>query len=724
MMLREGDILGNRYEIISLVGTGGMASVYKAKDHRLNRIVAIKVLASQFGEDQEFIKKFNIEAQSAAAFSHPNIVSIYDVGEEKDLHFIVMEYVDGETLKKYIATKGYLDAKQIESFAMQIASGIKAAHDNKTIHRDIKPQNILVLSDEMTVKVTDFGIAKTPNASTVKMTTMGSIHYLSPEQARSGYVDERSDIYSLGITMYEMATGAVPFTGDNTVTIAIMHLEDNPVPPRELQPSIPRDLEKIILKCIQKRKDDRYQSMEELIEDLQKVFSNKQEVLLADDITQGTIMQDNCSTVILTEDDINKIKREIANQQLETEEEPGQEEKSMVSYETEQEAQEEEKEKEEVVDPKLEKLIIGLTALTGLIIVGIVLYFVVKTTGIFSTTTMKNKEANPTTVEAAEETKTSTQAKKDTATKQATEETTTEEDSEATTEEEKYVPNLIGLKKDDAKKKLEETGLEVEYKYQYSEVEENDVIAQSIDAGTKITNNATIVLTVSKGNEKVQLSNVVGMTQSQAEKELEACAVNIQYSYEYSKEEDKNKITAQSPEPGTEVEAGDNIKLTVSLGKEETKITVPDLAYYTEEEAKVQLSRIGLELGNVTKQNSDVVAKGQIMKQSIDAKKKVKAGTAIDVTVSAGVDEESYIYQGNITIQSCPFSDKDNANLTLTVSQDEEEKVFYDGLVTTKDFPLNVEFEGSKEGEAIIHVQVDGEDIGDSYIVQVNKVEK
>lgn len=698
-MLRAGEILGNRYEIMERVGTGGMASVYKAKDHRLNRVVAIKILDSQFGDDKDFIRKFNIEAQSAAAFVHPNIVSIYDVGDEKSLHFIVMEYVDGETLKKYISSKGYLDAEQIVSLSIQIASGIKAAHENKTIHRDIKPQNILILADGKTAKVTDFGIAKTSNTSTVQQITMGSVHYLSPEQARSGYTDERSDIYSLGITMYEMATGTVPFDGENNVVIALMHLEDDPIPPRKLQPTIPESLEKIILKCIRKRKDDRYQSMEDLIEDLQKVFSGKLETYIADDIIVEENKQDS-STVILTKDDLDRIKKEITD--TEEEEEP---------KEAEYEKESEDEETAEAVDPRLEKVIIGLTGLTVLIIVGVILYFVVRTTGILNPRV--NSKTEPTTVEAAE----------DTASTKNTEQKTEESEK---TDEENLVPNLIGMKKDDADKLLEETSLKVEYIYEYSETEKDYVIGQSIDAGTKITDNSTITLTISQGSETKKMPNVVGMTQKQAEEELEKTGVNIEYSYQYCQEDEINTIVSQSVEAGSEVSAGDRVTLILGLGPEETKIVVPDLSYYTEDEARTQLKRLGLELGEVTQKHSDVVAKGQIISQSVEAKEKVTQGTKINVVISAGVDEEQYIYQGNIVIQSCPFStdQKENADLTLILVQKDKEKVFYDGLVTERDFPLNLDFEGTEEGQAVVRVQVDGEDTGESYIVQINKIQK
>ncbi len=707
MMLRAGDILGNRYEIIELVGNGGMATVYEAKDHRLNRIVAIKVLNSQFGDDQEFIKKFNIEAQSAASFVHPNIVSIYDVGDEKDLHFIVMEYVDGETLKKYIVSNGYLDAKQIVSFAIQIASGIKAAHDNKIIHRDIKPQNILILSDETTVKVTDFGIAKTSNTSTVQMTTMGSVHYSPPEQARGGYTDERSDIYSLGITMYEMATGTVPFNGENNVEIALMHLQEEPLPPRNLQPTIPEELEKIILKCIMKRKDDRYQSMEDLIEDLQKVFSDKQETYIADDIIPLQENEEGSSTVILTKEDLDKIKKQIISAEGKMKEEEAREEIDEIDDEEEDE-QEEQGEQPETVDPKLEKLIIGLTALTGILIVGVVLYFVVRTTGIFNHKVSSNK-TNQSTVEMPV----------------GEEKTDSTKDGDGSEEEVKLVPNFVGLKKEEAEKRLKETSIKPEYTYEYSEVEKDYIIAQSVDPETKITENLSLTLTVSQGKEPLIMPNVVGMTMGQAQKELEKLGIKVSYSYQYSVSDDANKVLNQSVESGDAVVTGQKVELIISLGREEEKAVVPDLTYYTKDEAKVQLERLGLALGEIKEQSSDVVAKGQIISQSIEEKKKVTKGTKIDVVISSGVDADKYVYRGNITIASCPFSteEKENADLTLILVQKEKEKVFYDGLVTEKDFPLSIDFDGIEEGEALVKVHVDGEEIQDSYVVQINKVE-
>lgn len=271
-MLQKGTILAGRYEILEHIGSGGMADVYKARCHKLNRYVAIKVLRREYCDNESFVRKFTVEAQSTAGLIHPNIVNIYDAGNEEGIHYIVMELAEGMTLKRYIRRYGRLSARETVDFAIQIASGLQAAHEHHIIHRDIKPQNILV-SDSGTIKVTDFGIARAATGDdTISSSAMGSVRYLSPEQARGGYADERSDIYSLGITIYEMATGKVPFDGENTVAIALMHLRDEITPPRCYFPDIPSSLEKIILKCTMKQPEQRYQSAAELILDLQKVF--------------------------------------------------------------------------------------------------------------------------------------------------------------------------------------------------------------------------------------------------------------------------------------------------------------------------------------------------------------------------------------------------------------------------------------------------------------------
>ena len=302
-MLRKGMFLADRYEILEQIGNGGMSDVYKAKCHKLNRYVAIKVLKPEFSQDTSFVSKFRVEAQSAAGLSHPNVVNVYDVGEENGIHYIVMELVEGITLKKYIEKRGKLPYKEAVSIAIQVANGMEAAHKHHIVHRDIKPQNIII-SKEGKVKVTDFGIAKAATSSTINSSAaMGSVHYMSPEQARGGYSDERSDIYSFGITLYEMLTGKVPFDGDTTVAVAVQHIQDAIPAPSEIAEDVPLSVDKIVLKCTQKKTERRYQTVSDLIADLKKslVMPEEDFVKIAPMYAQQTEQPQNSSD---EEDDI------------------------------------------------------------------------------------------------------------------------------------------------------------------------------------------------------------------------------------------------------------------------------------------------------------------------------------------------------------------------------------------------------------------------------------
>ncbi len=286
-MIKLGMLIGYRYEVLEKIGTGGMSDVYKAKDQKLNRLVAVKVLKQEFSENRNFVSKFRVEAQAAAGLMHPNIVNVYDVGEENGIHYIVMELVEGITLKKYIEKKVRLTTKEAISIAIQVSMGIEAAHNNHIIHRDIKPQNIII-SKEGKVKVTDFGIAKAASSNTITSNVMGSVHYTSPEQARGGFSDEKSDIYSMGITMFEMLTGRVPYNGDTTVSIAIRHIQD-PMPSlRDFVPEIPVSVENIVMKCTQKSPDRRYQNMGDMIKDLKQSLINPDAVIAQIDTADDT----------------------------------------------------------------------------------------------------------------------------------------------------------------------------------------------------------------------------------------------------------------------------------------------------------------------------------------------------------------------------------------------------------------------------------------------------
>ena len=306
-MLLQGTILGNRYEIEGKIGTGGMADVYKGKDLKLNRYVAIKVLKSEFSSNKNFVSKFKVEAQSAAGLMHHNIVNVYDVGEENGLYYFVMELVEGITLKHYIEKKMRLSYKEALSIAIQVSNGIEAAHNNGIIHRDIKPQNIII-SREGKVKVADFGIARAASSDTVTSHAMGSVHYTSPEQARGGYSDAKSDIYSIGITLFEMVTGRVPFDGETTVSIAIKHIQEEMPSPRMYVPDLPISVEKIIMKCTQKNPDRRYYNMGELIADLKKACTNPDE-----DFVVIQEARSNAGTKVITDADRGRVNQYVEN---------------------------------------------------------------------------------------------------------------------------------------------------------------------------------------------------------------------------------------------------------------------------------------------------------------------------------------------------------------------------------------------------------------------------
>ena len=301
-MLKTGMIIAERYEILGKIGTGGMADVYKAKDHKLNRFVAVKVLKPEFREDTTFIRKFRSEAQAAAVLTHPNIVNVFDVGDDNGVYYIVMELIEGITLKEYISKKGRLSVKEATSIAIQVSMGLEAAHSHGIVHRDVKPQNIIISMDGK-VKVTDFGIARAASSNTISSNVMGSVHYSSPEQVRGGYSDEKSDIYSLGITLYEMVTGKVPFDGDTTVAIAIKHLQEEMVPPSVYAEDLPHSLEQIILKCTQKSVDRRYQNMEDVIADLKHSLIDPQ-----GDFVTLTSVDNEAKTVVISDEELGEIK--------------------------------------------------------------------------------------------------------------------------------------------------------------------------------------------------------------------------------------------------------------------------------------------------------------------------------------------------------------------------------------------------------------------------------
>lgn len=599
-MLELGTMLSGRYEVLKRVGSGGMADVYMAKDHKLNRNVAVKVLKSEYVEDEKFLKKFETEAQAVARLSHPNIVNIYDVGIEDGINYIVMELAEGITLKEYIRKKGYLSPKETVEISTQIASAISHAHKNHIIHRDIKPQNILV-SDTGIIKVTDFGIAKATSSNTVTSTAtaMGSVHYISPEQAKGRFCDEKSDIYSLGITMYEMVTGHVPFDHENGVTIALMHLQNEITPPSQIRDGIPDSLEKIILKCTMKKPEERYQTADDLIADLRLVF---------EDTSGGYVgvvpAIDDSPTIMIDQNELTQRINTPKKDQKIQQEEPLKDEEQNAYLD-------EDDEEESGMNSKIEKLVIVLAAVVGAIILISIIVFVVKSSGVFKSGKSTTTTSIGTTAESND------------------------------TESKKYtVDNYIGMSLSAAREKIDgkfKIKVEEEYSADYAK---GLVIRQDPESDTELEEGKTLTLVVSKGTrteDKVSVPEVVGKMESSAKSELEAAGLKVSVKTKYSTDVAKGKVIFQSPGSGNQVTKNSTVVITVSQGeKPETMVRVPNLRYSTESEARSELKNSNLVLGSVLTEYSDSVEKGLVIRQTVSSGSKVKEGTAVGIYVSLG----------------------------------------------------------------------------------------
>ena len=615
-MLEVGTFLADRYEIIAKVGAGGMSDVYKAKDHILGRFVAIKVLKQEYSEDRNFVTKFRIEAQSAAGLEHPNIVNIYDVGNADDMYFIVMEYVEGITLKTYIEKKGQLSFKEAESIAIQVARGIEAAHNKNIIHRDIKPQNIII-STEGKVKETDFGIAKAASTNTISSDVMGSVHYVSPEQARNGYVDARSDIYSLGIVMYEMITGRVPFDGDTTVSVAIQHLQEEMTAPSVYAPNVPISCEKIILKCTQKNQDRRYQNIADLLTDLRKSISNPDL-----DFVEDVPLVDNGKTKVISEEDIRQIKGQSSVKESEVEasvekKTPVPEKVRIPKQEEMEESLEEEDEEDDeegFINPKLDKGITILGIVMAVIILIVIIYLIGSVFGTFRFSNKKNEETQQT----------------------ETQQTETESETDSEEETETMVPmiKVVGMNEEDAKRNLEQIGLLMfVVEYQSSTEPDGTVLTQSVDEGQQVASGTTIEVVVAGADSSmVDVPNVVGRAENEAVNMIISAGLNYQKSYEYNSSVAAGTVIDQSPANGS-VAKSTTVKIVISQG--EQAITVPSVVGKTQTDAQNTLANQNLKY-NVTTDYSDSVAEGQIISQSIDAGKTVAPGTTVTIVVSLG----------------------------------------------------------------------------------------
>ena len=619
-MLRAGTYLQERYEILELIGSGGMSDVYKAKCHKLNRYVAIKVLKDEFSSDEGFVSKFKMEAQAAACLSHPNIVSIYDVVDEGKLHYIVMELIEGITLKSYIAQKRRLDVKEAVSISIQVAQGIAAAHSRNIVHRDIKPQNIIISKDGK-VKVADFGIARAATSQTITVSAVGSVHYISPEQARGGYSDARSDIYSFGITMYEMVTGRVPFEGDNTVTVALAHLEEPITRPSVYNPQILVSLENIILKCTEKKPEHRYRSVEEVIADLRRVLIHPDENF----VTMSPAQDMGGETVIISKDELNAIKSSYHGDRTSRQEyrQPEQEEEYQSEHQNRQGSQNRKRnEPHDDVSPQFEKIMTTVGVVVAIVIVAVLIVVFSKLGGLIR---FGNSDKTPTI------------------------QTETVATEESLGESQVRMPDVRNLYIDDAVTELKKSDLDFHFTYEDSEtVEKDHIIAQQIEPEQIINKGTMVELYVSNGTDLIDLSSMglIGMDQTAATALLDQNQMNAVIQQDYSDTVEAGKVIrfeSQNPDNPLKAKAGQSVTLFISQGSEAEVRTVPDIQNISEDEAIARLTDAQLEIGEVTEEHSDTVEIGYVIRQSIAPETMVKAGDAVGYVVSIGPEGKRYI---------------------------------------------------------------------------------
>lgn len=688
-MIEIGSYIGDRYEVIEKIGAGGMSDVFKAKDQVLGRFVAIKVLKQEFAEDVNFVSKFHAEAQSAALLQHANIVNIYDVGAEDHVHFIVMEYVEGITLKTYIEKKGTLNYKEAISIAIQVGRGIEAAHNAKIVHRDIKPQNIMI-SNEGKVKVMDFGIARAATSNTIHSDVMGSVHYSSPEQARNGFVDCKSDIYSLGIVMYEMVTGRVPFDGDTTVAIAIQHLQDEIVPPSTYASDLPISLEKIILKCTQKSQDRRYLTMGDLLNDLKHALMRPDEdfVVIETAVSQG-------KTTVIGQEELESIRRNAANIM-----EPSSENTddfgaapSPTTYDAYQNQaiqsgmgidpdwsdtsvlrgkKREEEESDGFLNPKMEKVVTILGIVAAVIIIAVVIVLLVNT--------IPGCTGSP-----VEDNVHVTLNGEDTDEPDDTEQSDTPVNPNSG--EPVAMIELRGKSVDDAKEELEKMGLMIfsDGNISSEEFPAGTICYQSVEPNEMVTPGTVINIKVSSGTGQIDIPNVVGDPDTTAIKKIEDLGLVCKKEYQYSDNVAKDVVISQSPETGNKAVKGDTITIFISQGREAA--TVPNVVGKTEEEAKSAITAAKLLVGVIKSEYSDSVAKGVVINQSVSGGTSTTVNSTIDFTVSLGKEVKAYRFSANITL---PNDDTvQGADIYLYDANGNVVEV-WDGMYRG-DFPMTIE---------------------------------
>ncbi len=670
-MIKIGMTIADRYEILEKIGTGGMADVYKAVDNKLSRNVAVKVLKQEFSENENFVSKFRVEAQAAAGLMHPNVVNVYDVGEEQGIYYIVMELVEGITLKKYIEKKARLSYEEAVSIAIQVGMGIEAAHEKHIIHRDIKPQNIII-SLAGKVKVTDFGIAKAATSNTITSNVMGSVHYTSPEQARGGYSDEKSDIYSLGVTMFEMLTGRVPFNGETTVAIAIKHIQEEMPSPREFVPEIPYSLEDIILKCCEKSPDRRYQNMQELVDDLKQCLMTPD----ADFVVRTGI--EEAGTRSVTDEEMEEIRSHTSDYDDYYPEEDHKENTMRLAendYYYDDELDDDDDgysrrgHRSDYDGPtRMEKITTVLSILAGIIIVWIIIFLAVKIIG----------------------NKLQTSDNPDTSSSVVVNDTTSQTSAPVEVE----MPTVVGSDIDSARNALTALGLNVLVDFSESDtIPSGIVMSADVQPGTTILSGTNVNLMVSSGTDSVEMPDVTGKPISEAKLTLELSGFTVMSEEASSDEVPQGYVISQNPDPGVMAAKGVAVTITVSVGPTDVKVKVPGIIGLDEADATVTLIENDLSIGRITYVPSDAYPEGTVCSQSIAEGSFVGQSTVVDFEVSSGAEKHTYKCNLSVTaptpLEAPDYIPGSEVRLKLVGS---DGKVLLDQA--TKEFPYMSNFYG------------------------------
>ena len=703
-MIKIGMLIADRYEVLEKVGTGGMSDVYKAKDHRLNRMVAVKVLKQEFSENATFVSKFRVEAQAAAGLMHPNIVNVYDVGEEKSSYYIIMELVNGITLKKYIEKKGRLSPREAVTVAIQVAIGLAAAHRNHIIHRDIKPQNIII-SKEGKVKVTDFGIAKASTSNTITSNVMGSVHYTSPEQARGGFSDEKSDVYSLGVTLFEMLTGRVPYEGDTTVAIALKHIQEPFPDPRDLVPDLPYSVQQIVLKCCEKSPDMRYQNMEELASDLRrslndpdgKFVSRVQDDNMADTRAMSTAEREeirrkaSAGAVEAAQsapqaapsaksgpDMAGEIKNGSGPVKAEDDQEKTAEDQTQEAYGDE----------EEEGERRLDR-IIQVLSIVAILVICAVFVFVIVNRRKAPADKIEETTAPVGTVSGPED--------QDSAQNQP------DQNADVNTSMVR-MPAVIGSSLEEAQKVLENAGLRSEVFYGVSDTYgEGIVMDAGVPEGQEVAAGSTVSLTVAR-IERVAAPDVTDFAREEAETTLRQTGLTPVVQEEYSDETDAGYVTGQTPEGGAEIPVGSEVTIYVSKGPDLSGLVqVPNLLGMTEQQAASELLKEGLVAGETTvTDTSGRYAPNTVIGQSIEKGEYVEDGTQVDLEISG---EPLYSYseeiKGPLRSEDPDYKEGTPVTLSIVTDGDNSEEILN---ATTTTFPFQVSLTGISAAKGTLYM--------------------